>query len=106
MVGCYKGDAGILMDRRNGHVIELAEEGPPNKKVLVMETQSAPSIPPTIRIKELVKEVESGKRTAMATKLNVKGLDSDHSHNSGRVYVFCNARHDGCIDYPSFCYDY
>ena len=70
MVGCHRGDIGVLMDRRNGHVVELAEEGPPNKKILVMETQPVPFLPSSKNIKELVKEVESGKRAAMTTRLD------------------------------------
>ena len=37
MADCHQGDTDVLMDRRSGHVIELTEEGPPNKKILVME---------------------------------------------------------------------
>ena len=47
------------MDRRSGHVIELAEGGPPNKKILVMETQSDPPMPHSKSIKDLVKGAES-----------------------------------------------
>ena len=53
-----------------------------------METQPAPSMPSSESIKELVKEVESGKRTAMITELNVNGLKSDHPHNSGVSILF------------------
>ena len=41
VVGFHKGATGVLMDQNNGHLIELTEEGPPNKKVLAMETQPA-----------------------------------------------------------------
>ena len=68
MVGCYKGDTDVLIDRRSGYVIELAEEGPPNKKILVMETQPVPPMPIAMSIKQLVKDLEPLKRTAMITE--------------------------------------
>ena len=78
MAGCHQGDTDVLMDRRSGHVIELAEEGPPNKKILVMETKPAPPMPQSKQIKELVKDAESGKLTAIITELNVNGLKAKH----------------------------
>ena len=88
VVGCHRGDTDVLMDRRNENVIELAEEGPPNKKVLVMETQPIHPMPHSRNIKELVKDAESGKRTAMITEFNVDELKANHPRYSGVSMLF------------------
>ena len=88
MVGCHRGDTDVPMDRRSRHDIELAEEGPPNKKVLVMETQPIHPMPHSRNIKELVKDAESGKRTAMITEFNVDELKANHPRYSGVSMLF------------------
>ena len=68
LVGCYEDtEKDVWQDRKSHHTVELAEEGPPMKKILVLKTQPVPRIPVTKQVKDMVSEVRKGNRSGMIT---------------------------------------
>jgi hypothetical protein len=74
LVGCFKGsEKDVLQDRLTKGIIELAEEGPEGKKILVLDTMKCPAFKNLSEIKHLVDEVRKRNRSAM-----VKKIENDH----------------------------
>jgi len=69
LVGCYKDtERDVWQDRRSRHVVDLSEEGPALKKILVLKTQPIPFIPVTNELRVMVSEISKGNRSGMITK--------------------------------------
>ena len=90
IVGCFKDtDKDVLQDRKSKHVIKLDDEGPPDKTILILRTLKVPRLPVTNILKQLVKDIKAGNRTAMVTKLSdadncvesVPVVDKDQTSN-------------------------
>ena len=55
IVGCFKGtEIDVLQDRLTKKTIELSEEGPPDKKILVLNTVKLPAFDNKAKIKKIV----------------------------------------------------
>ena len=71
MVQCFEqSDDDVLQDKQSGKTIKLSEEGGKDRNglprtILVLGTQPVPKFPITSVIKQMVKEVKNGKRSAM-----------------------------------------
>ena len=82
LVGCFEDtDKDVWQDRRSHHTVELAEEGPPMKKILVLKTQPVPNIPVNKQMKELVNEIRKGNRSGMIT---LDDFESEKAPGSGK----------------------
>ncbi len=66
VVGCFKGtDTDVLQDRTSKKIIELAEEGPTGKKILVLNTIKCPEFQSIKEVKFIVDEIRKRNRSAM-----------------------------------------
>jgi hypothetical protein len=78
IVGCYKkSNDDVLQDRLNGHTVKLSDEGSPDKSILVLNTMKVPKLPLTNCLKQLVRSIQTGDRTAMITHLSDADLSSE-----------------------------
>ncbi len=55
----------MIQDRISGHTIKLDDEGPENKSILVLNTIKVGKIPLTVALKQLVKDIKAGSKTAI-----------------------------------------
>ena len=70
-VGCFKGtDTDVLQDRTSKKTIDLAEEGPKDKKILVLNTMPCPVFNNMSRIKFIVNEIRKRNMSAMVHDMN------------------------------------
>ncbi len=66
LVGCFKGtDVDVLQDRTSKKTIALAEEGPTEKKILVLNTMKCPVFANMKSIKATVEDIKKRNRSAM-----------------------------------------
>jgi hypothetical protein len=66
LVGCFKGtDVDVLQDRTSKKTIALAEEGPADKKILVLNTMKCPVFANMKRVMAIVEEIKKRSRSAM-----------------------------------------
>ncbi len=80
VVGCFDDtEEDVLQDRRTKRTIKLNDEGQPDKTILVLQTKKISKLPMTNSLKRLVKDIQTGNKTAIVTKLS----DADLS----RAYV-------------------
>ena len=72
LVQCYKGtDDDVLQDRRSKRTIKLAEEGPKDKKILVLETIPCDLGNRKIFVKEICEGIVRKNRTALVPDLDL-----------------------------------
>ncbi len=58
LVGCFRGtETDVLQDRTSKKTIDLDEEGPKDKKILVLNTMSCPMFKNVNRVKFIVNEI-------------------------------------------------
>jgi hypothetical protein len=77
VVGCFKGtETDVLQDRTSKKIVELAEEGPKDKKILVLNTMPCPVFQNMSRVKLIVSEIRKRNISAM-----VHDLDSNDDIN-------------------------
>jgi hypothetical protein len=77
LVGCFKGtETDVLQDRTSKKIVELAEEGPKDKKILVLNTMPCPVFQNMSRVKLIVSEIRKRNISAM-----VHDLDSNDDIN-------------------------
>ena len=70
-VGCFRGtDTDVLQDRTSKKTIDLAEEGPNDKKILVLNTMPCPVFNNLSRIKFIVNEIRKRNMSAMVHDIN------------------------------------
>ncbi len=75
IVGCFKGtDIDVLQDRTSKKTIDLVEEGPTDKKILVLNTIPCPVYENMKRIKAIVDDIRKRNRSAMVHDLNGNGI--------------------------------
>ena len=78
IVGCFEdSDDDVLQDRVTKHTVKLHDEGPPDKSILVLRTVKVPRIPVTNCLKQLVKSIKTGSRTAMVLSLCDSEMSSE-----------------------------
>jgi hypothetical protein len=66
LVGCVKDtDVDVLQDRTSKKTIALAEEGPTDKKILVLNTMKCPVFANIKRVKAIVQDIKKRNRSAM-----------------------------------------
>ena len=66
VVQCFKWtEQDVLQDRNSIHTINLTEEGPEGKKILVLETMPCPSFKNRDRIKDIVEQIRRKNVSAM-----------------------------------------
>jgi len=71
VVGCYNGtEDDVIQDRRTKKTIRLNEEGQPNRSILVLHTTKVNKLPITNSLKKLVKDIQTGNKTAMVIGLS------------------------------------
>ena len=65
-VGCFKNtDVDVLQDRTSKKTIVLSEEGPPGKKILVLDTIKCPKFQNKSEIKKIVDDIRKRNKSAM-----------------------------------------
>jgi hypothetical protein len=70
-VGCFKGtETDVLQDRTSKETIELSEEGPEGKRILVLETCKCPVLKNMKVVKQLVEEIRNRNRSAMVQDID------------------------------------
>jgi hypothetical protein len=70
LVGCFKGsDIDVLQDRLTRKTIALSEEGPKDKKILVIDTVKIPMFCNKAGIKKVVDDIRKRNRSAMVEDL-------------------------------------
>ncbi len=70
IVGCFKGsDIDVLQDRLTKRTIELSEEGPTDKKILVLNTVKIPEFGRRAEIKKIVDDIRKRNRSAMVVEM-------------------------------------
>ncbi len=66
LVGCFKGtEIDVLQDRTSKKTIELSEEGPKAKKILVLDTIKCPAFTNLKECRSIIDEVRKRNRSAM-----------------------------------------
>jgi len=71
VVGCFKGtNQDVMQDRTTKHTINLAEDGQPGKKILVLETVPCPSFSNRAVMKSLVEQIRRRNVSAMVPRFN------------------------------------
>ena len=81
LVSCFKNtEADVLQCRKTSHDIKLSAEGHVDhnglpRKILIMPTKPCPKVPVTNKIKRLVRDVLTGKRSAMITNDLIRESD-------------------------------
>ncbi len=79
LVQCFKGtEKDVLQDRKSKLTINLAEECPEGKKILVLETMPCPIFNNRAKIKMLVENIRKRSASAMLPALE----STDHSRES------------------------
>jgi hypothetical protein len=74
IVGCFKGtDIDVLQDRTSKKTITLAEEGPTDKKILVLNTMKCPVFENMKRFKTIVDDIKKRNRSAMVHDFDESG---------------------------------
>jgi hypothetical protein len=77
-VGCFNdSEDDVLQDRVNGRVIKLDDEGPPDKSILVLKTVKFKRFPVTNVLKQLVKDIKAGNRTAIVDRISDADLSNE-----------------------------
>jgi hypothetical protein len=70
IVGCFKGtEIDVLQDRLTKRTIELSEEGPTDKKILVLNTVKIPDFGNRAEIKKIVDDIRKRNRSAMVVEM-------------------------------------
>jgi hypothetical protein len=70
LVGCFKGtEIDVLQDRLTKRTIELSEEGPTDKKILVLNTVKLPEFGNRAEIKKIVDDIRKRNRSAMVVEM-------------------------------------
>jgi hypothetical protein len=71
IVGCFKGtDVDVLQDRLTKRTVELSEEGPKDKKILVLNTAKCPVFGNKAEIKKIVDDIRKRNRSAMVENID------------------------------------
>jgi hypothetical protein len=71
VVGCFKGtNQDVMQDRTTKHTINLAEDGQPGKKILVLETVPCPSFANRAVMKRLVEQIRRRNVSAKVPRFN------------------------------------
>jgi hypothetical protein len=71
VVGCFKGtNQDVMQDRTTKHTINLAEDGQPGKKILVLETVPCPPFTNRALMKRLVEQIRRRNVSAMVPRFN------------------------------------
>ena len=74
VVGCFKGtETDVLQDRTSKKTIDLAEEGPTGKKILVLNTMKCPVFECIKEVKFIVDEIRKRNRSAMVHDIRESG---------------------------------
>jgi hypothetical protein len=75
VVGCFKGtEVDVLQDRLTKKTIDLAEEGPQGKKILVVNTVKCPIFPCKAEVKQIVDDIRKRNRSAMVNDMGDSSL--------------------------------
>ena len=78
VVGCFKDtETDVLQDRTSKKIIELAEEGPKDNKILVLNTMPCPVFKNMSRIRFIVDEIRKRNRSAMVHDINSSDVSGD-----------------------------
>jgi hypothetical protein len=71
LVQCFNNsDTDVLQDRRNYKTLKLSEEGPKDKKILVLETVPCDLKNKRVILKTICDDIQKGNRTAMVPELS------------------------------------
>ena len=77
LVGCFKGsDIDVLQDRLTKKTIALSEEGPKDKKILVIDTVKIPMFCNKAGIKKVVDDIRKRNRSAMVEDLESSAMEN------------------------------
>ena len=78
IVGCFKGtEVDVLQDRLTKRTVELSEEGPEDKKILVLNTVKCPVFENKAEIKKIVDDIRKRNSSAMVEDIE----DSNYDEN-------------------------
>jgi hypothetical protein len=94
VVGCFKGtDVDVLQDRFSKATVELAEEGPTGKKILVLNTVACPPWKNIKEMRQCVDEIRKRNRSAM---VQTSELDEEvgHKNNEELTGALHECKHD------------
>ncbi len=70
LVGCFKGtEIDVLQDRLTKRTIELSEEGPTDKKILVLNTMKLPEFGNNAEIRKIVDDIRKRNRSTMVVEM-------------------------------------
>jgi hypothetical protein len=77
-VGCFNdSEDDVLQDRVKGRTIKLDDEGPPYKSILVLKTVKFKRFPVTNVLRQLVKDIKAGNRTAIVERISDADLSNE-----------------------------
>jgi hypothetical protein len=94
VVGCFKGtDVDVLQDRSSRATVELAEEGPTGKKILVLNTVACPPWKNIKEIRQCVNEIRKRNRSAMVQTSELDG-NVDHQYNEELTGALHECKHE------------
>jgi hypothetical protein len=94
IVGCFRGsEIDVLQDRTSKRHVELAEEGPEEKKILVLNTAKCPVFENMAEIKKIVDDIRKRNRSAMVEDIvdSSLGDDIEQDESIGLILQECKA---------------
>ena len=88
IVGCFKGtEIDVLQDRVTKKTIHLAEEGPKDKKILVVNTVKCPVFPCKAEIKQIVDDIRKRNRSAMVNDMVDSSLEDSITNDESMEVI-------------------
>jgi hypothetical protein len=95
IVGCFKGtEIDVLQDRLTKKTIHLAEEGPKDKKILVVNTVKCPIFPCKAEIKQIVDDIRKRNRSAMVNDMVDSSLENSITNDESMEVILEACRKD------------
>jgi hypothetical protein len=85
----------VLQDRVYGRTIKLDDEGPPDKSISVLKTVKFKPFPVTNVLKQLVKDIKAGNRTAIVDRISDADLSNERipsTSSNRKSFVNTNER--------------
>ena len=98
LVQCFKGsEDDVLQDRTSKAIIKLSEEGPKDKKILVLDTIKCPVFNHVSKIRKLIDEIRKRNRSAMLYNIECED-ENQHEVNDKAVNMIAEYASTGLPD--------